>query len=515
MSNHDINAARTYHAMTNHTRQRVSQNRDALDPSNRPLPYKIYSSLAPLLLPTDIPARPTPTLAALAAPSVSSSGEQVPNREDLARLCFFSNGVTNVLKRSEREYAMRAAACTGALFHIELYLVCGSLADLVAGVYHYSAHDHALRQLRAGDFRNVLIEASAAEPSVVHAPVIALFTSTFWRNAYKYRARAYRHTFWDTGTVLANALALATALELPARIVLGFVDERVNDLLGIDGEHEATVSLLSLGHTEQIPSPAPPLTPLSLPTVPLSTYEVAYPGIVTLHRESSLSTPQEVAAWRDGLPLAFAHSMPSTSSPVPLQPPPLQGLPTDALETVIRRRGSTRRFTHDPISFAQLSTLLTSSLRGIAADCFDSTETPLSTLYLIANAVEGLDAGTYVLHHQQRALEQLKAGTFRNAARFLSLGQDLGGDAAANIYFLIDLDMMLTRFGNRGYRVAQLEAAILAGKMYLAAYALSLGATGLTFFDNDVVDFFSPQSAGKSVLFLIALGHPIKKRSHS
>ena len=513
MSNHDINAARTYHAMTNHTRQRVSQNRDVLDPSNRPLPYKIYSSLAPLILPTNIPARPTPALAALAAPHVSSSSEQVPNRDDLARLCFFSNGVTNVLKRSGREYAMRAAACTGALFHIELYLVCGSLADLAAGVYHYSAHDHALRQLRAGDFRSVLIEASAAEPSVVHAPVIALFTSTFWRNAYKYRARAYRHTFWDTGTILANALALATALELPARIVLGFVDERVNGLLGIDGEHEATVSLLSLGHTEQFPPEAPPLSPLSLPTVPLSTYEVAHPGIVTLHRESSLSTPQEVAEWRDGPPLSFPHPMLST--PVSLQPSPLQELPTDALETVIRRRGSTRRFTHDPISFTQLSTLLTYSLRGIAADCFDPTGTPLSTLYLIANAVEGLNAGTYVLHDQQYALEQLKAGTFRNAARFLSLGQDLGGDAAVTIYFLVDLDTMLTRFGNRGYRVAQLEAAILAGKMYLTAYALSLGATGLTFFDNDVVDFFSPQSAGKSVLFLIALGHPMKKRSLS
>lgn len=203
------------------------------------------------------------------------------------------------------------------------------------------------------------------------------------------------------------------------------------------------------------------------------------------------------------------------STPVSLQPSPLQELPTDALETVIRRRGSTRRFTHDPISFTQLSTLLTYSLRGIAADCFDPTGTPLSTLYLIANAVEGLNAGTYVLHDQQYALEQLKAGTFRNAARFLSLGQDLGGDAAVTIYFLVDLDTMLTRFGNRGYRVAQLEAAILAGKMYLTAYALSLGATGLTFFDNDVVDFFSPQSAGKSVLFLIALGHPMKKRSLS
>jgi SagB-type dehydrogenase family enzyme len=196
---------------------------------------------------------------------------------------------------------------------------------------------------------------------------------------------------------------------------------------------------------------------------------------------------------------------------VPLRPPLAWELPGDALETVIRRRGSARRFTRDPISFRQLSTLLTYALHSIPADCFDPTGMPLSTLYVIANAVEDLDAGTYVLNWQHHALEQLEKGTFRNAARLLSLGQDLGGDAAVNLYFLADLDKMLNHFGNRGYRVAQLEAAILAGNIYLSAYALSLGATGLTFFDNDVTDFFSPQSAGESALFLVAVGHPMKR----
>jgi nitroreductase len=79
-----------------------------------------------------------------------------------------------------------------------------------------------------------------------------------------------------------------------------------------------------------------------------------------------------------------------------------------------------------------------------------------------------------------------------------------------NVYFLCDLEPVLARFGNRGYRAAQLEAAITAGRLYLAAYALRLGATGLTFFDDDVTAFFSPHAAGKSVMFLIALGHPLR-----
>jgi len=289
------------------------------------------------------------------------------------------------------------------------------------------------------------------------------------------------------------------------------VDERVNALLDIDGEHEAAVSLLALGHSGQMPPEAPPLPPLAYPTEPLSKYEVAYPDIVTMHRESSLSTPQEVAEWWNQPPPILPTSTPSTSTLVPPQPLPPPELPTDALETVIRRRGSTRQFTQDPISFTQLSTLLTYSLHTPPADCFNPTGAPLSTLYLIANAVEGLAVGTYVLHPQQNALEQLKTGTFRNAAKYLSLGQDLGGDAVVNLYFLVNLDALLARYGNRGYRVAQLEAAILAGNLYLASYALSLGATGLTFFDNDVTEFFSPFSSAKSAMFLIAVGHRAKR----
>src|SRR5712692_5010919 len=103
-------------------------------------------------------------------------------------------------------------------------------------------------------------------------------------------------------------------------------------------------------------------------------------------------------------------------------------------------------------------------------------------------------------------LELLKEGNFRREAGYLGLEQDLPADASVNVYFLAHLPPILERFGNRGYRVAQLDAAITGGKLYLAAYALRLGATGLTFYDDDVTAFFSPRAAGKSVMFLTALG---------
>jgi hypothetical protein len=55
----------------------------------------------------------------------------------------------------------------------------------------------------------------------------------------------------------------------------------------------------------------------------------------------------------------------------------------------------------------------------------------------------------------------------------------------------------------------------MGGRIYLAAYAQRLGASGLTFFDDDVTEFFSPDAAGKSVMFLIAVGKSARRKSLS
>ncbi len=67
---------------------------------------------------------------------------------------------------------------------------------------------------------------------------------------------------------------------------------------------------------------------------------------------------------------------------------------------------------------------------------------------------------------------------------------------------------MLERFGDRGYRAVQFEAGAVGGRFYLAAYAQRLGATGLTFYDDDVTAFFSPHAQGRNVIFHMAFGLP-------
>ncbi len=510
MTNRDVAATWQYHDGTKHSIQSVRANRHMLDWSNQPIPYKIYTSLPPLPLPADFVPSALSALDAIAATGAEPSGPRVPDLAAIARLCYFSNGITKVLRFPGGEMPFRAAACTGALFHIEHYLICGALPDLPAGVYHYAAHDHALRRLRDGDYRAVLVAASGGESALAAAPAVLAQTTTYWRNAWKYQARAYRHAYWDDGTVLANLLAVAAGSDLPTRVVLGFADDAVNRLLDVDPAHEAAISLVAVGRGGAAAPPAPAVTSLGLPTERLSAHPIDYPAIRAMHAASSLASGEEAAAWRG--PAPRAPFPPAAGPVVPLEPLAAAALPTDPIETVIRRRGSTRRFTREPIGYTQLSTLLDRSTRGYAAD-YRAPDPALADLYLIVNAVDGLEAGTYVLRRDERALERLAAGDFRDQAGMLDLGQELGADAAVNCYWLTDLGPLLARYGNRGYRAAQLDAAIEAGKVYLACYALRLGATGLTFFDDDVTAFFAPHAAGKSVLFLMALGRPLRRRT--
>lgn len=143
------------------------------------------------------------------------------------------------------------------------------------------------------------------------------------------------------------------------------------------------------------------------------------------------------------------------------------------IDEVIRKRRSTRHYAADvPVPFEAFSTLLDRSSRGVPMDCLDPAAPPLNDRYLIANNVEGLEQGAYVLHPRRSGLERLAAGDMREAAARLACGQEYAAEAHANVYYLADLEPILDRYGNRGYRVAQLEAAIFAGKLHLAAHAL-------------------------------------------
>jgi SagB-type dehydrogenase family enzyme len=505
MKNRDVQATRKYHDGTKHSYWSIRNNPHYLDWANRPLPFKIYPALQPLPLPQDVPQTGVSALSAISSPSPQN--DSTPDIQDLARILYFSAGITRHRKSPAGEIYFRAASCTGALYEIELYVVTGGIGGLNAGLYHFNSADVSLRLLRPGDFRGHLARATATHSAVTHAPITILCTGIYWRNSWKYQARTYRHFGWDSGTLLANMLAVCTASGLSAEVVLGFVDAEVNRLLGLDTSQEVSLCMVPVGRTSQKPPEVEaPIPSLHVETVPLSEHEVIYPSMLEMHEASSLESESEVAHWHAIQTLPAAQVSGGETYPLLTEQES-----NDTIEQVILRRGSTRTFDKAAsLTLAQLSTILIRATQGLPSDFLKPFGAQLNDLYLIVHSVEGLKTGAYFFHREHQHLELLKEGKFRGEAYHLGLEQQLPADACVDIFFLADLERVLARCGNRGYRAVQLEAGAIGGRMYLAAYAQRLGATGLTFFDDDVIDFFSPHAKGKSAIFLLAVGKALK-----
>jgi len=503
MDNSETQAALRYHQQTKHSYHSVRFGSHTLDWANRPEPFKVYSHADRVPLPDQWRESEFPALASLLPPDSPGSTRSVPDLEDMARLLYCCGGITKRKPYPGGDILFRAASCTGALYEIELYVVCGDLNGLPAGVYHFDPRDFALERLRSGDFRGLLAKATGRESQLSKAPVTIVSTGTYWRNAWKYRARTYRHFGWDNGTMLANLFAMSRALGFPHRLVLGFADQEVNGLLDLDTDREVTLSLAAIGVCrEEVSNDCPPLGPLPERTS-AARGEVDYPEMREMHASTMIGTAEEASAWRGRI---GRQPEAAQGKRYRLDPLSQDEIPKEPLEPVIRRRGSSRRFAPAPVSFQAFSTMLYYSAQELSADFLEPGGGLLNDWYVTANAVEGLPSGAYWLDRDRWELELLRQGSFRQEMGYLGLEQDLPAEAGFDVFFMADLEPVLERFGNRGYRALQLEAGLLGGRLYLSAYAQRLGATGLTFYDDDVTAFFSPHARGKSAIFLMALG---------
>jgi len=559
--NNEIRYAIDYHEATKHSEASLMTSRHYLDFNNKPIPFKIYLELPSITLPISFP---TPEVNALSCisdminqrshhdtnglttttktsrNSNNSSNTPELDAENLAEILFFSAGITREMKYPYGNYYMRAASATGALYPIELYVVCDDISsDLEAGVYHFSPADFSLTQIRKGTYKRYLA-AAANNQDIANSAITVVFTSFAWRNAWKYQARSYRHWFWDSGVIAANLLATTYAMRLPTRIITGFLDDTLNQLLCVEDQREAAIAMAAIGAGSSKDTIAPSqqenevdrISFLRIPKIRALSKrgEINYPEIWELNQASKLTSKQEIEGWVSNahrhhqLLSAASHRSQdrgTDSNNIIITPNELEEdiKNSHSLKETILWRGSSRRFARSNISLTTLKTILYNSSRGVPMDIFRDGNSLLG-IYFIANGVDDLTPGAYFYNRNgsvtssNTSIEKIKEiASSRNISGYLCLGQSLFRDASAVFFLMTDLQAVLRSLGNRGYRASQFEAGIIAGKIYLAAYALGIGASGSTFFDDAVTEAFSPHASNKSTMIAVGVGVPAYKAS--
>jgi hypothetical protein len=303
------------------------------------------------------------------------------------------------------------------------------------GVWWYDPSAHALRRIGP--------PAAATTTTIV-------VTGVPWRTGWRYAERGYRHIHWDAGTMLSQLLALAPG----ARLYTRFPDARVAELVGADGVHEFPVALVALGDGEPAVDAGGRAQRGEIDAEPQE-----YPLITATQRAGD--TDELGDPW----PAGAAADPPDR--------------PTPALDEVILRRGSARRMRRDAQIARELLTWpLRVALRGIEVPHF-----------AVVHGVEGTRPGIYRWPDLDHPLPR---ATSRDEMASISLEQGLGGDAAYVVIGAADLD----RLDARGYREAQLAAGLVNGRLHLAAYALGIGASGMTFTDSEIPGLLGAPLAG-------------------
>ena len=209
-----------------------------------PEQFKRYPDAERVILPDPDFSRPADLWQCLSQRRSKRKTTQEPlSLEELARLLWSAQGVT---ARSGM-YLLRTAPSAGALYPFETYLYVDKVEELPQGIYHFNVPDFALERMQNVNFSRVFVSASLNQPFVGRAAVVIIWTAMMLRCMTKYRDRAMRYIPMDLGHVCQNVQLAATAMGFGSCPIGAFYDDDFNELLGVDGEKETVLYLVTVG----------------------------------------------------------------------------------------------------------------------------------------------------------------------------------------------------------------------------------------------------------------------------
>ncbi|MDY3298797.1 SagB/ThcOx family dehydrogenase [Selenomonas sp.] len=177
--------------------------------------------------------------------SVRQYKDEPITRKELAFLLWTTQGVKMPTAKGG---SMRTVPSAGARHAFETYLYVQRVEGLAPGFYRYLAYEHLLLPLHFDAAANErFIVAFRAKGAVTQSAVTFVWAANIDRLTYIFGKRAYRYAFLDAGHVCQNLYLAAWTQGIGCCAMGAFDDAAVNDVLGLDGEHEFAIYGATVG----------------------------------------------------------------------------------------------------------------------------------------------------------------------------------------------------------------------------------------------------------------------------
>lgn len=181
---------------------------------------------------------------------------------------------------------------------------------------------------------------------------------------------------------------------------------------------------------------------------------------------------------------------------------------------VIAQRRSIREFSHQSITFYELSQLLWAT-QGITSRewGYDFRAVPSAgalypiETYIVVNRVEDIVPGIYHYNVKEAQLNLLKEGNFGPSICQAGLGQEMLEEAATVFVWTAMIKRSKWKYRERAYRYIYMDVGHIGQSLYLAATSLNLGCCTVgAFFDEEVDRVVGVDGKEEITVYLGAVG---------
>ncbi|MCK4651379.1 SagB/ThcOx family dehydrogenase [Candidatus Babeliales bacterium] len=159
---------------------------------------------------------------------------------EISQLLWSAQGITN------KKENFRATPSAGALYPLEIYIVCGNVQNLETGVYKYNPKKHELNSIQKGDKRNELFNACLQQKSIQKAPASIVICAIYDKTTKKYGARGKQYVHMEVGAASENIYLQAISLDIGTVFIGGFENDKVQKTINSKKE-EIPLCVMPLG----------------------------------------------------------------------------------------------------------------------------------------------------------------------------------------------------------------------------------------------------------------------------
>ena len=170
--------------------------------------------------------------------------------EELSFLLWCTQGISAYSKYDSGEiaYHLRTVPSGGARHPFETYLVINRVEGISPGLYRFLAVEHKLMLIReADDVSAAVRKASYGQKHIGDAAVVFVWAAIPYRTEWKYGYISHRMIAMEAGHICQNLYLAAESIGAGVCANLGYHQDAVDKLIGVDGKDEFAIYVASTG----------------------------------------------------------------------------------------------------------------------------------------------------------------------------------------------------------------------------------------------------------------------------